>query len=483
MREPLRETTPGSTLANFLYLLVGQAVYLSAGFLATMHIAQSLGPAGFGQISLGLALASYVHLLAQFGLPTWGARETAKTPGRAREYAQRVCCIRLSFWAVVSLIMVPVIWKFCGPALGRVFLLYALAHLPAALSLDWVFKGLGRTRVVGVSIGVQALLYLMMVSLLVRGVEDLLRVPLSLAVAGLIGSGILVERLRRMSPGGNHIPGPFLWRDVLKECWPLAGMGLLGLCIYNGDVLLVGWIKGEEAVGVYGSAYKIFYLFLAVLFQYFGAVFPLMSRIHAVSEMGFQSVLLRSVRHMIVWGMLVATAGTVLSRRVIAMVFGEAYIGAVPCVALLLWALFFIGINSALSQALTAAGKQKQCVKILLWQAIFVLTLNVPAILLWGAVGAAITTLAGEMMALMPYYRSHWHLLRWQPLRSLWVAALASFSLGLCLKLLPSIMGLPVSLLTGVGISGLVLWITKEVGVEDWLAMKRAWREMGPFSS
>ena len=479
---PARTVEAVSAGANFVYLLVSQAVYMVCSLLAAMRVAQVLGPVGFGQINLGLALVSYVGVASSFGLTTWGCRAVAQDPSSLGQRVRDILLVRSALWILSAGGLGLLLVLFSGPPLTWLYFLYALSVLPSSLLLDWAFKGIRRMGPVALSTILQSISYLLLVIGLVRSAEDLAWVPTGFVISCALGAASLWLSYRGLGPLSARRPERRQLASMMGASWPLAATGLLSLVIYNGDTLLLGVLRDESEVGYYSAAYKVVYLFLAVIYQYFAAAFPVLSRAFAESGIEFSKALNRVLRHMIIWGLGLALACTFAAGDLIHLIFGPSYGPAATCLTVLIWGLFLIHINSGFAQGLIASGRQKSVMKVVFFQAAFVVLANLPAIHWWGAVGAAGITVAGELLSLVPFALLLRGSIRPQALKTLVLSCVAGLMMSAGI-LLSRGLWWPLSLACGGLAYGAVLVLTKGIAAEDWAGLRQAWRDVRSFRS
>lgn len=108
-----------------------------------------------------------------------------------------------------------------------------------------------------------------------------------LAVAFLTGSVVgVIAHLRALGQLGVHLrPRTAVTRvpmvDFVRDSWVLGITALVLMSLFRLDVLLLGAIKGDEAVGGYVAAYRLLETVLFVAFSLRAAVFPVMNQTDA----------------------------------------------------------------------------------------------------------------------------------------------------------------------------------------------------------
>lgn len=165
--------------------------------------------------------------------------------------------------------------------------------------------------------------------LLLRGSVD---APSTLAVfaAGMIAVALVQgAMLRRTRP--RLADGPDA--DGLRPEWFRVGMPLFLILVFmylltRTDVLLVGSMLGQEAVGLYGAASKTATTVNFAFFAVNAAGAPLISSFFAAGDMDGLRRLVRRTSRWVFWPALAIAAGLALLGRPILSLFGAEFLAA-----------------------------------------------------------------------------------------------------------------------------------------------------------
>src|SRR5512137_3156507 len=103
-RKPVRRP-----LRNMTALFAGDVASRGIGFLITIYLARILGPAGFGLVSVGMALLGHLQLLSSPGVQLVEARNTARADGMDDRRFSGVLALRLALSIVLFVIAVLIL--------------------------------------------------------------------------------------------------------------------------------------------------------------------------------------------------------------------------------------------------------------------------------------------------------------------------------------------------------------------------------------
>jgi len=128
----------------------------------------------------------------------------------------------------------------------------------------------------------------------------------------------------------------------------------------------------------------------------YGAMLPVMSQSSRNSSAELPDLLPRGCRYLFMIGLPIAGGICVLADRLVLLLFGPAYLAAVPALRLLVWMVPLSFLDSALITAIFAVDQERRASLWLCWAALFNLLINLLAIPRFGHVGAAAAILATE---------------------------------------------------------------------------------------
>lgn len=302
-------------------------------------------------------------------------------------------------------------------------------------------------------------------------------------VAALVVANLLPSLLwaRRLWQGAWPLRfDPVLLRRLLGYGLPLSLLYALGTVMSNTDRLLLPWLVGADATGLYGAANGLSRQSLFLLMQAINlAAFPLAvaafkrgDTAEAVAQLKHNFLLLLGVG-------LPATAGlAVLAGPISRTMLGSAY--APSATHLLPWlavSAFLMSLRSFyLDQAFQLAKNTRQPMINMIVTVVLAVPLSAFCIVNWGLAGAAYGTTAGFALSLALSWRTGQKAfpLPIPVVDSLWVALATLLMMG-ALWPLRSVQGfipLTGSIALGGGVYGLVLVLADVMGLRR-LILKR----------
>jgi O-antigen/teichoic acid export membrane protein len=382
---------------NFLALGGGDALARVIAFGATAYLTRVLGADGYGVIAVASAVTLYLSQLAHFGIDTLGIREVAGDRAEIDRLVPSILTARIAYTALLSVAAAAISLLFVPAPDGPVIAAFAMTLIPQAASTKWVLLGLESAAPVGISrIAGEALMVLMVV-LMVDGAADLWAVPTA-NVAGEFAAAILLLIVLRRR--GHRLP--FDWNlkkavPIFVRAWPIVGHSLLGLLIYNSDLIFLRLLKTSREVGLYAAAYTLISLLINLGVAYGTSLLPTLMRMGRGSSEE-QSLYQSAHAQVFAASLPISLGGALLAAPLMAQVFGAAYHESGLPLSILIWSVPFSLFRNVAIAGLVVRERQDQMLRTTVWSTLLNIVLNVLLIPRWGMAGAAIATLLTEIL-------------------------------------------------------------------------------------
>jgi len=403
-----RHLPPGSLRAELVTGASGSLVIkgTQAGlmFLSSVLLARFLGPAGYGTYAYAMAIVQILAIAAALGLPQIVVRDVAAYQALQKWTLLRGL-LRFAVGAVLAaslglaLIAGIVGWRVAGSALFAT-LSVALVLLPIQSLLPLIMAALQGLRHIltaqipsmivqpGLFLGLAVLGYMLpgprfdapwaMAAQLGGG-----------AVALMLGAAALRKRLPRAVKEAAPVSEAQAW---IKSALPLLFAGQMAIVNQRTDIVLLGALKGAEAVGIYRPACSVVTLVGFGLGSVNVALAPVIASLHAKGDLArLQRVVTASARAATAFAVPV-TAGLIFGGRWILLVFGRQYARGATALAILSLGQLANALAGSVGLILTMTGHERDTAKGLAAAAVINVLLNLALIPSFGIEGAAAAT-------------------------------------------------------------------------------------------
>ncbi|MGE0354761.1 MAG: flippase [Gemmatimonadales bacterium] len=382
---------------NFLALGAGEAAARLIAFGATVYVARTLGAGPYGVVGFALAILLYLNYLADCGIETLGVREIAEDHERVHTMAPAVLTARIVAAAAIIVVVIPVALFLLPQPDGGVLAVYVLTLLALGGNTKWIHLGLERAGRVALARVLGESSMAVLVVLLVHSAADLGRVPLAQFSGDILAALLLAFFLRRQGVSLRlrlDLRGAL---PVLRRSFPLAAHALLGLMIYNSDLIFLRGFRGAAETGYYVAAYTLVSFLLNLGIAYSQSLLPTLHRLAPQPERQ-RALYQTSMAQVFTAAFPVAVGGSLLSGGIILLVFGPAFAASAVALQILLWSIPVAFYRNVPQMALISAGRQHTVLGITFVSALLNLGLNLAVIPRWGMAGAAWATLGTEII-------------------------------------------------------------------------------------
>lgn len=389
---------------NVSWVTTSQVIVNLCAFLWTIAIARYLGVNYYGILSFAISFTVLLGMGTDIGMSTFATREISKDKSITHKFINNV----IPFKIILSIVL------FIVTALILILLGYNKLTIEVALiiSIETIFicmiKFIGgvfqayenqKINSIGEMIaGILLLIFTLIVIMLDLG---LIGVAISYALAYLI---FLLHMIINMNESFGIPKFEFdfkFWKDIAIKSIPF-GLSIFFYTVYFSiDVVMIQFLSGDFATGIYNSAYKIVSVFAAfyVIYQY--VIFPLMSKLYAENTNLLKVSFEQSFKYSLLILLPLCIGVYFYSPYIINLIYRSQYALASPAMQILIWTVVFLFINGVATSLLNSIGKEVSVTKIYLVAAIFNIVLNYLTIPVWSYIGASITTVLSEILILV----------------------------------------------------------------------------------
>ncbi len=392
-------------LANYTILVAGDLAAKVLLLWASVRMARVLGTGLFGDVAFAIAFTSYFSLLVGQGLGTYGMQEVARDPARVREYAGRILALRLTASIVAATaLFLTVNWLGKSPEISTLLLLNGLMFFSSAFYLGWIFQAMEEMK-------------------FVAGAAVLSQLVFSTCILTFLNRPSQYAWIPIFQFGGELLAGLFLyfcyfrkfglvrltfnlraWTALLKESLPIGISAALSMVLFNFDIVLLGFMKPPAEVGQYSAAYKFVNFFAAFIMLYNTNILPAISRCRNNPSL-LVRIADRSLKYTLMLAIPLAVGGAFTARPLMLWIFGSEFVRGAGALRILFWLIPILASRGIFRATLLSHGFQKDYLWIAMAAAMSVTGLNLVLIPRYSFLGAAATTITGEVLVHFLVYR------------------------------------------------------------------------------
>ncbi|MGI8554056.1 MAG: flippase [Dehalococcoidia bacterium] len=389
---------------NFGWLLSSQILIRLIGFGFGTFLVRYFGPRDYGQYVFVLAYVTYFGYLADAGLGRFLIREVARDQPGLGDYLPGIVGLRivLAFAAYLALLAIALLIQ--TPASRTVWIgIAGLSLFSGAFSgaFTSVFDGRQEMRITSLyTVIATAANAILILAALALGF-GLAGAFAAHALSNLPALGFLWIAFRRR--GGWPAPTADLrfWRRALQQSLPYALLGVIGLIFFRTDTLMLTWLKGANATGIFVAADRLVEALAILPGIGVAAAFPLLSRLHSGPRPPLRRAYFGALGFLAAAALPASIATWALAGFLIHLLYGSgAYADSVLILRILSIAVFLLFLDTA-NTMLLYSGEDLRLVVIL--SVVTMATnigLNLVLIPRYSYTGAAVSTVVSEAISL-----------------------------------------------------------------------------------
>lgn len=402
---PLLNTAPHKRglVENIFSLYILQGLNYAIPMLVLPYLVRTLGMEMYGLLAFTQSFAQYFTLFTDYGFNFSATRAIAQENGNHEKLSRIFCAVMLIKLAlslvgtVVLLIIVHAVPRFQENQ--SFFLVAYAAVLGSVFFPTWFFQGLQQMRYVSAVIGFSRVIGTAALFVFVHRPEDGL-LALSIQSLTVLGGG-LAGMWIAFRNFHLHIRKPTI-EDLtiaVRDGWHLF-VSTAAVSLYtNTNVFLVGLLAGNLEAGYFSAAEKMIRAIQGLIGPINQAIFPHVNSLMTKSREDALEFARKAMR----WTGSISWVGSallfLLAPYVVTLLFGHQAVGSLGVIRWIAFIPFLVAVSNVLGiQVMVTFGFDKQFSRILIMAGIFNLSLAVPLVKLYAAVGAGASVFLTEVL-------------------------------------------------------------------------------------
>ena len=369
-----------------------------------------LGAEGYGKYSIVFAYLSFVQALLSFGIDTIINRETARKATNQNLLVGNAIMLNV----FLSIIAVGMSWtavQFIGYS-DEIKLLIYMASLSVFFSFGSIYVAVFRAHlkvnlyaipeviIRFVFLGIIILLIILKFSIFYFVLLSIL-----LSASNTLMYIFFSKKIEGFKP--QYKVDYTILKFILGSSLPLFIMSVFIAVNHRIDQILIFNMLGSKSLGLYSAAVNLTEAWNIIPVAFVASTFPLCSLYFAESKDKFTKLYIKSFQYMSIIIIPVAFGTALLSKRIIGLIYGNAFLDASGALSVLIWSEIFVFLSSIYGNAVIAAGLQKKLIFFPIIGGMLNILLNLILIPRYGIVGAAIASFisyGGSPLLLLQWY-------------------------------------------------------------------------------
>ena len=183
---------------------------------------------------------------------------------------------------------------------------------------------------------------------------------------------------------------------IIKQSAPLGITAILMTIYYRADFIMLSFMKGDQAVGYYNSAYALVNGLLLISVTFSSTLFPRLSGYFSKSPEKLDQLYQTGFKYLLYIGMAAAFGAALLAEPIYDLIYPDSYLPGAVALKILIWALALMFINTLQNALMIARDLKKWLMYLTLAGATANIILNVILIPPYSFKGAAMATVVSE---------------------------------------------------------------------------------------
>ncbi|MDD5068347.1 MAG: flippase [Candidatus Pacebacteria bacterium] len=381
---------------NTSWMFFGQMFYLLMTFFIGAWVARYLGPTNYGIANYVFAFVGIFGFIANLGIGTILARDLVKHPEK-REALMGTSFILLFCGGIIAFLSVVISAFIFEPSffLRNLIILYSSTFIWSGFVIISTFfqSSVQAKKNVSVSMISTTAASVLKVMLIVygKGVTWLIFI---LVFESLLNAAMSFYIYRKNGYNFRHwnfereIARDMLWGGLFLML--AAGASFLFLKV---DQIMIKWYLGETSVGFYAAAVRLVEIWYFIPGIICSSLLPAIVNAKKVSEKIYKDRLQKLYMLLAFIGVIIAVPSTFFAPWAIKLLFGNAYMEAVPILRIYVWSGIGLFTLWGLQQYFLSENQLKVIFYLYLFPMILNILLNFLLISKFGLTGAAWATL------------------------------------------------------------------------------------------
>lgn len=367
-----------------------------------------LGPIYIGKVNFAHSIVSYFSLIAALGINVYAIREAAKLRDNKIKlsiFIKEIFTINLISTLIAYILFGTAI--FLIPTLNeykKLLCICSASMIFTTIGMDYLYTALENFEYITIRSIIFQFISIALLFIFVHKSEDYFKYA-AISVIASVGSNLLnffhakhfIDfRIKQKLNLGKH----------LKPIFILFAMNA-AINIYTVlDNTMLGFIKGDESVGIYTAATKINRIITVMITSISSILLPRLSYYAKNNnKIEFLRISNKALNFIILLSVPCAFGLFVFSEPIILLFSGKEYFSAIQVMKLMNPVIIFISLSNLTgNQILMSVGKEKKVLISVIVGAITNFTINSIFIPNYGALGAAIGTLCAEFLVTLTQF-------------------------------------------------------------------------------
>lgn len=369
------------------------------------YVSRVLSVDGMGIYNFSNTYVNYFVLIAGLGVATYAVREGAKyrdNKEQISEFASQIFTINMVSTLIAYILLIGSLLIFSNLRnYVTCILVFSLQLFFTTIGTEWLYTIYEEYQYITIRSIVFKIISIVLLFLLVHSSNDYLWYAAITVFAG-VGSNIL-NYIHAKSFCKIKFVRETDWKYHLKPILVIFASAVAVTLYISSDTTILGLLKDNYAVGIYGVAVKIYTIVSGLISGLLVVTIPRLAMLigkRRVKE--YSHVLQEVINSVSILGLPAAVGLVMLSKEVILIVAGKKYLDGTLSLQIITWALIFSNYSTIFNQCvLIPLKRESKTLRNTVITGLVNVGLNFIFIPLWSYDGTALSTVIAEFMVMV----------------------------------------------------------------------------------
>jgi O-antigen/teichoic acid export membrane protein len=388
---------------NAGWIVAGKIVQMLINLVVGLLTARYLGPSNFGLIGYANAYTTFFTCICTLGINSIIVKEFFDHPGEEGKILGTSLGLR-AVSSLFSAFLIMGISSFMDAGEPETKLVVALCSISLVFNIFELLNYWFQSRLQSKKTAIAALIAytvsaIYKVVLLIMG-KSVVYFAFATSVDHLCVAAILL--FFYIKDGGAKFSFSLQYgKDLLNKSHHYILSGMMIAMYAQTDKIMLKHMVDETAIGYYATALSLSTVWCFLLSAIITSMVPVIMQAHKENKKRFCVLNISMYQIVFYLSAIVSLGFILLGDWVVELLYGEAYLPAVQPLKIITWQTAFSYLGVARDTWILCENKQKYLKYIYISAAFANVVLNFLLIPIWGTAGAAIASLAAQIVTVM----------------------------------------------------------------------------------
>ncbi len=396
---------------NVSFLSIGTLIQKFLSLVMVIYLAQFLGIGDFGVYSFAFSFVLMFTIFGDLGVGTFIFREIAKDKSKAAELLGDAFVVKLGLFLFVLLVIFISIlsFHFFNPDEYPFIVVFFVLIAGISLLLDsmaglfrmifFAFQEMQYELITNTVYKVVLFVLTVGILFLGFGLKEVFFIALISSVINFILSFfIVIKKFIKPKISFNFSR----YKQLIIAGLPFCFLAVFMSFYANMDSVMLSFFKGNISVGYYSAAMRLINTLSFIPAAFMSAIFPVMASFSASSNKSVNTVISKSFKYLLIVVLPIAFVTTLLSGRIIELIYPTTEINnfapAASALTILIWFSVLNFLNLVFLNSLQSTKFEKRALHIVILSFAVNFILNLFLIPLFDFQGAAIASVVSQIV-------------------------------------------------------------------------------------